>query len=103
MQTEAYKDEHLKPLLRSNANLDRIKIYELCAPPLYGIIRKIIPNEKTAEAVLTEVFLTIYQPSFYNQSSNLMLFTRMTNLARKLAIKTIEPLQRINTLTNGHV
>lgn len=90
MNTETYKDEHLMPLLTSNSKLDRIKLYELCAAPLYGVICRIIENEELAEKILTQAFLMIYQPAFYNQPSNLMLFTRMINLTRKLAVASIE-------------
>lgn len=81
-----YSDEYLTNLLCSGSPEDFTIFYELCAAPLYGIIHRIILDDDAAEQLLTKAFLTICQPSFYNQSSNLMLFTRMINLARKLAI-----------------
>lgn len=72
------------------------KLYDSCAPLLYGIIRKIVPDDHTAEDVLRNVFLDIRNELLAGREEIRSGINWMLQLARKNALarkanQTIKP------------
>lgn len=61
-------------------------LYKQYAGALYGVIRKVITDEQTAQDVLQEVFVKIWNNIDKFDASKGRLYTWMLNLARNAAI-----------------
>jgi RNA polymerase sigma-70 factor (ECF subfamily) len=62
------------------------QLYDRYTPLLYTLIKKIIPENETAEEVLSEVFVTIWKQIDHFDFSNSNVYTWMVTLARNKAI-----------------
>ncbi|MBA3665197.1 MAG: sigma-70 family RNA polymerase sigma factor [Bacteroidetes bacterium] len=62
------------------------KVYDHFSPSLYGILMKMVNNEKIAEDLLQESFLKIWNNANKYESKKSRLFTWMLNIARNTAI-----------------
>lgn len=72
------------------------KLYDSCAPVLYGIIRKIVSDDRAAEDILRNVFLEIRNELVAGSAEMRSGITWMLQLARKNALarkenQTIKP------------
>lgn len=57
---------------------------------LYGIIFRIVKDDETAEDILQETFVRIWQCISYYDSAKARLYTWMANIARNLALDKIK-------------
>ena len=64
-------------------------IYDKYSAALYGIILRIIKEEELAQEVLQDTFVRIWNKSSYYNPQKGRLFTWMMNIARNLAINTL--------------
>ena len=79
------------------------KIYDLYAPTLLGIIKKIIHNDKEAEEILQHVFVDLWRNKNTFDSKNEKFFKWMFKITRQIAIKKLDHLnntKKINTYGN---
>ncbi|MCS7076285.1 MAG: sigma-70 family RNA polymerase sigma factor [Bacteroidia bacterium] len=63
-------------------------LYDHYGDVLYGIILHVVKDEETAEEVLQETFLKIWQNKTFYDPRKGKLYTWMLNIARNLAIDT---------------
>ncbi|GAB1856731.1 RNA polymerase sigma factor [Flavobacteriaceae bacterium MHTCC 0001] len=73
-------------LLKSNDKKAISLLYENYADALYGVIRKIIIDEETAQDVLQETFVKIWRYSKKYDASKAKLFTWLYRIAYNTAI-----------------
>ncbi len=99
------------PLVPDTALLARIRkgdmdafatLYDSCAPVLYGIIRKIVSDDHTAEDILRNVFLEIRNELLAGSAETRSGMNWMLQLARKNALARKEN-QTIKTGTHPPV
>lgn len=64
-------------------------IYDKYSAALYGIILRIIKEEELAQEVLQDTFVRIWNKSSYYNPQKGRLFTWMMNIARNIAINTL--------------
>jgi len=79
-------------LVRALRNRERIAIealYDMYSSSLYGVISRIIVDTATAEDVLQETFIKIWNSFSAYSTEKGRLFTWMVNIARNLAIDKI--------------
>ena len=73
------------------------QLYQMYAPALLGIIKRIVKYDEIAEDVLQDAFVKIWKSiQLYNPSKG-RLFTWMANLAKNLAIDQIRSKSAANT------
>jgi len=80
------KEEFFVQQLLSRNTRSFEELYDQFSPALYGIISKIVKNEKLAEDILQETFLKIWNNSASYDKTKSRLFTWMLNIARNAAI-----------------
>ena len=68
-------------------------LYDMYSPTLYGVILQIVKVEETAEDVLQEAFVKIWNSFQSYDASKGRLFTWMINICRNLAIDKIRSKQ----------
>lgn len=78
------------------------ELYNKYAPALMGIICKIVPHEKMAEAILQHTFLLAWQQLDTSQICQSSIFTCLLRLARSTAISNIK-LQQPNLTASDFV
>lgn len=64
-------------------------IYEKYSAAIFGVILRIVKEEKLAEELLQDTFVKVWQKRSYYDSSRGRLFTWMINIARNLSINAI--------------
>lgn len=75
-------------------------LYDMYSATLYGVVLQIVKIEETAEDVLQEAFVKIWNSFDNYDASKGRLFTWMINICRNQAIDTIRSKQyRVNTMT----
>lgn len=75
-------------------------LYDMYSATLYGVILQIVKIEETAEDVLQEVFVKIWNSFDHYDESKGRLFTWMINICRNQAIDTLRSKQhRVNSKT----
>lgn len=75
-------------------------LYEMYSPTLYGVVLQMVRIEETAEDVLQEAFVKIWNSFDQYDASKGRLFTWMINICRNLAIDTLRSKQhRVGNLT----
>lgn len=86
-------EENLVARLRARDAAAVSVLYDMYGPALYGVVLKIVKVEETAEDVLQEAIVKIWNsfPS-YDESKG-RLFTWMLNISRNLAIDKIRSKQ----------
>jgi len=78
-------------------------LYDMYSGSLYGVILRILKEEKVAEDTLQETFLRIWQRfSLYNPAKG-RLFTWMSNLARNLALDKLKSKGYVNNCKNEKI
>lgn len=82
-------EEELILALRNREKIGAEALYDMYSSALYGVILRIINDEATAEDVLQDTFVKIWN-SFASYSADKgRLFTWMVNIARNLAIDKV--------------
>ncbi len=77
-----------------SADAKRFEIlYDYFSPVLFGIIKKIVKQDKLAEDILQESFLKIWNSAQFYDSDKSRLFTWILNIARNTAIDYIRSKQ----------
>lgn len=93
-------EEELIQALRNHEKIAIEALYDMYSASLYGVISRIVIDVPTAEDVLQETFVKIWN-SFSNYSADKgRLFTWMVNIARNLAIDKIRSKDFKNQLKN---
>jgi RNA polymerase sigma factor (sigma-70 family) len=87
--------------LRARDTLAMAVLYDMYSATLYGIILQIVKIEETAEDVLQEAFLKIWNSFDSYDATKGRLFTWMINICRNQAIDTIRTKHhRVHTNTH---
>lgn len=84
--TTTYTETELVNLLQQKDQHAFSYLYDNYAAALNGVIFKIVQNEDTAEDILQEAFLKIWNNISMYDAAKGRLFTWMLNIARNLAI-----------------
>lgn len=75
-------------------------LYDMYSPTLFGIVLQIVKIEETAEDILQEAFIKIWNSFDKYDTSKGRLFTWMINICRNQAIDTIRSKQhRVGNMT----
>ena len=82
-------EEELVLALRNREKIAIEALYDMYSSSLYGIISRIIIDTATAEDVLQETFVKIWNSFASYSTEKGRLFTWMVNIARNLAIDKI--------------
>jgi RNA polymerase sigma-70 factor (ECF subfamily) len=85
-QTATYTEAELIELLRAHDQAAFSYLYDHYSAAIYGIITRIVPEEESAEDILQETFVKIWNHFASYDSSKGRLFTWLVNIARNLAI-----------------
>lgn len=75
-------------------------LYDNYSSALYGVVFRIVQKEETAEDVLQEVFLKIWNQFKQYDPSKGRLYTWMMNIARNAAIDKIRSREFTNSVKN---
>jgi len=81
--------ELLLKLLKQRSSKAMEVLYDQYSSVLFGVIRKMVPEEKKAEEILYQTFTFIWNnyESFYPEQQSICLW--MIGIARKLSLKSI--------------
>ena len=82
-------EEELVLALRNREKIAIEALYDMYSSSLYGVISRIITDTPTAEDVLQETFVKIWNSFASYSTEKGRLFTWMVNIARNLAIDKI--------------
>jgi len=83
---DCYCELELVALLKSNNKSAFEYLYDHYAPPLYGIVCRIVKDETKAQDVLQDSFIKIWKNIGHYQPEKETLFTWILNAARNTAI-----------------
>jgi len=83
-------EEEAVHLLSSRSIAGMELIYDRYASAVYGIIHRIVQNEKLAEEILLEVYLKIWDSHSQYKASGERLFPWIVRLARNAAVDKIK-------------
>jgi RNA polymerase sigma factor (sigma-70 family) len=75
-------------------------LYDNYSSTAFGIIFRIVKDEKVSEDILQETFIRIWNNSWQYKSSKGRLFTWIINIARHLAIDKLRSKESINISKN---
>jgi RNA polymerase sigma factor (sigma-70 family) len=81
-----YTEEELVALLKQESRDAFNYLYSNYSAVLYGVVRRVIFDEQTAQDVLQEVFVKIWSNIDRYESSKGRIYTWMLNIARNAAI-----------------
>lgn len=96
----ALSEEDLVSRLRARDSTAMSFLYDSYSATLFGVVLKIVKIEETAEDVLQESFVKIWNTFDSYDTSKGRLFTWMINICRNQAIDTVRSKQhRVNNLT----
>lgn len=84
--TTTYSEEELVLLLKQQSREAFNYLYKQYAGVLYGIINKVVYDEQTAQDVLQEVFVKIWNNVAQYDANKGRIYTWMLNIARNAAI-----------------
>lgn len=82
-------EEELVRGLRQREKVAAEALYDMYSASLYGVILRIINDEPSAEDVLQETFIKIWQSFSGYSAEKGRLFTWMVNIARNLSIDKV--------------
>lgn len=82
-------EEELVQALHRHEKVAAEALYDMYSPSLYGVIFRVVNDEATAEDVLQETFVKIWNSSGSYSADKGRLFTWMMNIARNLAIDKV--------------
>lgn len=91
--TKIIPEEELVARLRSQDSSAVSVLYDMYSPALFGVVLQIVKEEETAEDVLQEAFVKIWNSFQSYDDSKGRLFTWMINVCRNLAIDKIRSKQ----------
>ncbi len=91
-----YNEEVLIAELKTKSRKAFDYLYDNYSPALYGVIKNIVRDEQTANDVLQEVFIKIWNGIAGYEPARARLYTWMINIARNQAI---DKLRSGNTLS----
>jgi RNA polymerase sigma-70 factor (ECF subfamily) len=91
--TKPIPEEELIARLRSQDTAAVSVLYDMYSPALYGAVLRIVKVEETAEDVLQEAFVKIWNSFQSYDESKGRLFTWMLNICRNQAIDKIRSRQ----------
>jgi RNA polymerase sigma factor (sigma-70 family) len=93
-------EEDLVSRLRARDTSAMSVLYDRYSAALYGVVLRIVKIEETAEDVLQEAFVKIWNSFDHYDASKGRLFTWMLNICRNQAIDTIRSKQqRVSIMT----
>jgi RNA polymerase sigma factor (sigma-70 family) len=93
-------EDELVTRLRARDTSAMAVLYDMYSATLYGVVLQIVKIEETAEDVLQEAFVKIWNSFESYDTSKGRLFTWMINICRNQAIDTIRSKQhRVNNKT----
>ena len=95
-----YQEQELTELLKQHSEEAFNYLYDNYSGSLYGIIKQIIPDRETANDILQEVFINIWNKMDLYDASKGRLFTWMLNIARNAAIDKIRSKSYQDNLKN---
>jgi len=84
--TQIYNEEELVLLLKNESRDAFNYLYKQYAAVLYGVINKVVYDEQTAQDVLQDVFVKIWNNIAQYNPQKGRLYTWMINIARNSAI-----------------
>lgn len=84
--TIIYSEQELVALLKQKSRDGFNYLYKQYSAVLYGVIRKVIFDEQTAQDVLQEVFIKIWNNITQYNAEKGRIYTWMINIARNAAI-----------------
>jgi RNA polymerase sigma factor (sigma-70 family) len=84
--TATYTESELIERLRARDQAAFGYLYDNYSAAVYGIITRIVPEEESAEDILQETFVKVWNYFVSYDSSKGRLFTWLVNIARNLAI-----------------
>jgi RNA polymerase sigma factor (sigma-70 family) len=90
-------ESRLVNLLKAKNEQALSTLYKMYAPSLKGIILRIVIQEETAEDLLQEVFVKIWNSITKYDENKGRLFTWMSRLAKNMAIDQLRRKSHINT------
>lgn len=79
------------------------QLYQMYAPALNGIIKRIIKYDEIAEDVLQDTFVKIWKSIGQYDSSKGRLFTWMANVAKHMAIDQIRSKAHLNAIRTDDI
>lgn len=85
-KTATYTEQELIALLRQKSQQGFSYLYKQYAGVLYGVVKKIIYDDQTAQDVLQEVFVKIWNNIEGYDAGKGRIYTWMINIARNAAI-----------------
>jgi RNA polymerase sigma-70 factor (ECF subfamily) len=90
LQTQiTYNEEELVSLLRQQSREAFNYLYQQYSGVLYGTVKKVIFDDHTAQDVLQEVFVKIWNNINQFNPEKGKIYTWMINIARNAAIATL--------------
>lgn len=81
-----YNEEELVLLLKQQSREAFNYLYKQYAPVLYGVVNKVVYDEQTAQDVLQDVFVKIWNNIDQYDAKKGRIYTWMINIARNAAI-----------------
>lgn len=88
-QELTYSEQELIDLLRNQSREGFDYLYDHYSKAIYTIINQILTDKETADDVMQEVFVNIWQKMNQYDASKGRLFTWMLNIARNAAIDKV--------------
>ncbi len=89
-------EKEIVQLLRKSDKKAITLLYENYADALYGVIRKVITDEETAQDVLQETFIKVWRYAKKYDASKAKLFTWLYRIAYNTAIDKTRSLKKKN-------
>lgn len=87
--SDTYSEEELVLLLRQKGREGFNYLYRHYAPCLFGIIKRIVEDEQTAQDVLENVLVNIWKNIDHRDAGTGRIYTWMVNIARNHAIEKL--------------
>ncbi len=96
-------EDELVEALRHKKKVGYDALYDMYSSALYGIIFRIVQVEESAEDVLQETFIKIWNSFHSYDSSKGRLFTWMMNIARNMSIDKVRSKEYKNSSKNQDI
>ncbi|HEV7232228.1 MAG TPA: sigma-70 family RNA polymerase sigma factor [Bacteroidia bacterium] len=85
-ETATYTEEELIRLLKARDQTAFSSLYDNYSGAVYGVISRIVPEEESAQDILQETFVKVWNHFASYDASKGRLFTWLINIARNMAI-----------------
>jgi DNA-directed RNA polymerase specialized sigma24 family protein len=96
-------EQAMEALINQNDRHAFGRIYDIYAPVLFGVIKRIVGDTKTSENILHKAFFEIWQNRKNYVPGKEKLFTWMLKTARKLALENIRCSQNVYSSENQYM